>query len=66
MLSLEKHSIIGDEWLVGEDKYRFSTVVLQHPSTLYMFERKHFPALNAMLGVLGMEAWRAIIQVDLV
>lgn len=63
LLSLGKHSIVGDEWLLGEDKYRFSTVVLQQPTTLYMFEKKSFPALHAMLGVLGLEAWRDMVKV---
>jgi hypothetical protein len=60
---MERYSIIGDEWLLGQDKYLSSTVVLKHPTTLYAFSNRNFQSLSMLLGSQGIEAWQKAIQV---
>lgn len=50
LCSVEKYSIFGDEWLLGENQYSFTVVALKQPTSLYFLPESAFMSFKYVLG----------------
>lgn len=60
---MDRFAIIGDEWLIGQEVYPYTAVVIKQPTTFYSIEKRYFESLRTLIGNSGLQAWRELIQV---
>lgn len=60
---LEKFSLLGEEWMAGQETYEFTAIALRQPTKIHSISKEKFSIIKTIIGIETMHQLKLSTQV---